>query len=185
MMRLSRLILQKMDRKRVAADIVKQMMIQARQPGFFGKGGFSDTLEGRFECVTLHSVLVTQRLQRCGSRGGRLAQAVTDHLFDSFDHSLRETGAGDFTVVRKIRKLGENFSGRIKAYSVALNDETVPLRDVLARNLFDVVSSEPFFDTLETYMQQTTILLNGLEDSAILAGKLVWSSIDTADLTTK
>ena len=44
------------------------------------------------------------------------AQALFDAYVSALDHTLREMGVGDLTVPKKMRKLGEAFYGRAKAY---------------------------------------------------------------------
>jgi cytochrome b pre-mRNA-processing protein 3 len=40
-----------------------------------------------------------------------------------FDEALRDIGTGDLSVGKKIRKMGEAFYGRAKAYDEALADD--------------------------------------------------------------
>ena len=89
---------------------------QARQPAFYERLGAPDTVEGRFELYSLHVVLLLNRLKGEGDA----AQALFDTYVSALDHTLREMGVGDLTVPKKMRKLGEAFYGRAKAYQAAL-----------------------------------------------------------------
>ena len=109
----------------------------ARHPAFYGEYGVPDTLEGRFELLTLHAALVLRRLTRAPAPGPDLAQDVSNAVFRHFDVALREMGVGDITVPKRIKKMAEAFLGRAQAYDAALlqgNDQQ--LGAALARNVY-------------------------------------------------
>ncbi len=116
---------------------------QARQPGFYLTAGVPDTPEGRFELYTAHVVLILHRLKRQGPQAAEIGQAVFDSYVSSLDHALRELGVGDLSVGKKMRKLGEAFYGRAKAYDAALEalPDTVPLSSLIARTI--LADAEP------------------------------------------
>jgi cytochrome b pre-mRNA-processing protein 3 len=141
-------------------DLYGAIVAQARTPAFYlepsrelGMGaeagyGVPDTLEGRFDLIVLHLVLV---LFQIGDRAGsppagevqaRVGRVVGQGLFDEFcrdlDDNLREMGVGDLTVPKKMRGFAEAFYGRQAAYVAALaaNDRR-ELENALARNIFD------------------------------------------------
>jgi|CXWL01.1.fsa_nt_gi cytochrome b pre-mRNA-processing protein 3 len=92
----------------------------SRSPVFFGEARVPDTLEGRFELMTLNAVLALIRLR--GAPGVEpLAQAFTDQLFRHFDAGLREAGIGDLTVPKRMRQLAGSFYARLSAYSGAID----------------------------------------------------------------
>lgn len=124
----------------------------SRQPGFYGPGRVPDTLEGRFELMTLHAALALIRL-RVDPGAGPLAQAFTDKLFRQFDAGLREDGVGDLTVPKKIRKLASDFYGRLDAYSAAAQDQAA-LSEAIARNVLG--EGAPFAPKLAQYASEVT-----------------------------
>jgi len=83
----------------------------------------------------LHGAFAFRRLRKAGAAGKALSQDVFDALFDGFDEALRDIGTGDLSVGKKIRKMGEAFYGRAKAYDDALGDgsEDGPLAIALRR----------------------------------------------------
>ncbi len=119
----------------VAAPLYEAAVRQARDPAFYGSGRVPDTVEGRFECIALHVYLLVRRLS--GDNGdATLAQALFDAFFQDMDAALREIGVGDLVVGKKIKKMGEAFYGRAKAYGDALQvDDEAVLRRAIARNL--------------------------------------------------
>lgn len=93
---------------------------QARQPDFYVKLGVQDATEARFELYSLHVVLLLYRLKGQGPAATEVAQALFGAYIQALDSALREMGVGDLSMAKKMRKLGEAFYGRVKAYDIAL-----------------------------------------------------------------
>ena len=103
-----------------------QMVIEvSRLPVFFGEARVPDTLEGRFELMTLNAALALIRL-RCAAGAEPLAQAFTDQLFRHFDAGLREAGTGDLTVPKRMAQLAGSFYARLSAYARAIDRQDQP-----------------------------------------------------------
>lgn len=166
--------LQKRKRNKWAVDRLTQgVLAQALRPEFFGPQGVRDTFGGRFEMAALHGVVVFRRLRRIGPAGASLAQEAFDAMFDGFDDALREIGAGDLSVGRKIRKLGEAFYGRARAYDAALSAEAADgeLAAAIARN---VGLNAPAAGELAAYVHTATKLFDRQQDETLLTGETVW-----------
>ncbi len=118
------------------ADLILAEVTKAsRNPALFGEGRVADTLEGRFEVVTLYAALVLIRLQNEGE-AAPLAQAFVDNLFRQFDAGLREDGVGDLVVGKRVNKLAGVFYGRVGAYSAAIAaQDNKALAGVLVANV--------------------------------------------------
>ena len=100
-----------------AAELAYRRVVeQARQPGFFTDAGVPDTIDGRFELISLHAFLYLQRLKRERPGSAALGQRFFDVMFLDFDRALREMGTGDLSVSREIKRMAEAFYGRIAAY---------------------------------------------------------------------
>jgi len=125
-----------------ALDLYDRIVAQARSPAFFADFGVPDTLDGRFESIALHAFLVLNRLKGQGEPAAELSQALFDRMFADMDRGLRETGVGDMSVGRHIRRMAEGFLGRIRAYEAGLAG-TEPLIDALVRNLYGTVRPDP------------------------------------------
>ena len=67
----------------------------ARAPFFYEALGVPDTVDGRFDLVSLHVYLVVRRLTALPAPGPALSQAVFDAMFEDMDVNLREMGVGD------------------------------------------------------------------------------------------
>ena len=110
---------------------------KARAPALYAELGAPDTPDGRFEVYTLHVLLLLERL-RGGTEAGDAAQALFDAYLGSLDHGLRELAVGDLSVGKTMRKLGEAFYGRGKAYDAAIAalPERAPLEALVSRTVY-------------------------------------------------
>jgi cytochrome b pre-mRNA-processing protein 3 len=120
------------ERKRIAECLCARISERAREPVFFRSFAVADTIDGRFDLVVLHAWLVLEVLE--AGREAALAQALVDGLFARFDEALREQGAGDMGMNRRIRKIAGAFYGRLRAYREAGSEGE--LAAAIARNLY-------------------------------------------------
>lgn len=127
-------------RKETAEALYRSIVAQVRQPEFYRWHGVPDSLDGRFELLVLHCVLVIRCLRQSGPAAEDLAQSLFDSLFANLDTNLREMGAGDIGVPRRIKAMAQAFFGRLKAYESALEAGPDELRAALERNLYGTVS---------------------------------------------
>jgi cytochrome b pre-mRNA-processing protein 3 len=125
------------DPRREAIETLYQRIAAAsREPFLYTDFGIPDTVEGRFEAVTLHVILVLRRLTGLPSPADEVAQELVDGFFRHLDASLRELAVGDLAVPKRMKKLGEAFAGRSMAYRKALNaGQDDDLAAALGRNV--------------------------------------------------
>jgi cytochrome b pre-mRNA-processing protein 3 len=160
------------------------IVAQARSAAFYSRYGVTDSVDGRFELIVLHLVLVLRRL--AGEPEARAQPAATpdfgrigQQLFDLFcrdlDDNLREMGIGDLAVPRKMRKFGEAFYGRQAAYGAALEaaDEEA-LEKALARNILGMVQTGENAERLARYVGAAARRLAAEADDELLAGRAVF-----------
>jgi len=126
-----------------AAELYEAIVTQARRPEFYRALGVPDTLEGRFEMIALHAVLVLRQLRNDGADAARTAQALFDRMFFDFDRSFREMGAGDLGVGRRVKTLAKRFYGRLAAYGAGLERRDGALADAIARNIYGGMTAKP------------------------------------------
>lgn len=122
--------------------IYRVIVDRARQPRFYTDFGVPDTVDGRFEMVTLHAFLVLRRLKRPSESASETGQALFDVMFEDMDLSLREMGAGDMGVGKRVKAMVQAFYGRIGAYEAGLGSGDDVLQDALARNVYATVEPE-------------------------------------------
>ncbi|WP_243368440.1 ubiquinol-cytochrome C chaperone family protein [Microvirga solisilvae] len=124
------------DPRRVAiAGLYARIADASRNPGLYAGLGIPDTLEGRFESLSLHMVLSLRALRELPAPADDVAKDLTDAFFRDMDASLREMGVGDTVVPKRMKKVAASFYGRAHAYDPALNaaDEAA-LAEALGRN---------------------------------------------------
>src|ERR1700722_16778682 len=97
-------------RNRTIDMLYGAIVAQGRRPVFYAGFGVPDTVEGRFDMVVLHLVLVLRRL-RLAAGGERMAQDLFGAFCRDMDHNLREMGVGDLTVPKQMKRLGEALFG--------------------------------------------------------------------------
>jgi cytochrome b pre-mRNA-processing protein 3 len=119
-------------RKREGALLYEPLVSRARSAVFFTDFAVADSIDGRFDLVVLHAWLALAALKAAGL--GEQAQGLTDAIFTGFDEAMREQGAGDMGISRKMKAFADAFYGRLGAYEQA-GDE-VELAAALARNLY-------------------------------------------------
>jgi len=163
------------------------IVAQARAAIFYTGYGVPDTVQGRFELIVLHLVLLLGRLARHNepnpNRASRPnpAQTLGQRLFDVFcrdlDDNLREMGVGDLAVPREMRRFGEAFYGRQAAYTAALAAaEERELEQALARNIFGIVGVDDRAVRLARYARAVARQLDTEEEDALAAGNAVFPS---------
>ncbi len=115
------------------------IVAQARRPEFFLACGVPDTVDGRFDLLVLHVFLVMRRLKKDRTDTAELSQALFDVFFQDLDESLRELGAGDMGIGRRIKAMAEGFYGRILAYERSIEQGADALENCVRRNLYGAV----------------------------------------------
>lgn len=151
-----------------AEALVSAVTNASRRPEFFGEGRVPDTLEGRFELLTVHGVLAMLRLQS-DPAVRPLAQAFADRLFSLVDAGLREAGTSDTAVPKRMHKLAGDFYGRLDAYGSSLS-KPATLESALARNVWRL-ESHPFAGALATYVAETARAQAAAPISAMFAAE--------------
>jgi cytochrome b pre-mRNA-processing protein 3 len=126
-------------RSLVAQRLYAVLAAQARRPEFYVEAGVPDTIDGRFEMVALHAFLLFKRLKGQGEKASAVAQEVYDVMFGDFDASVRELGAQDLGVGRRIKFMTEAMNGRFAAYDAGLAGGSEALELALKRNLYGTV----------------------------------------------
>jgi cytochrome b pre-mRNA-processing protein 3 len=157
--------------KEVATKLFGRLVAQARARVFYEQLGVPDSVDGRFDMVALHTFLVFQRLRGQGDRAAILSQALYDTLINDFEASLRQLGAGDVGVGKRIRVMTEALQGRIKAYETALAGTQLDLEGALRRNLYG--TTDPDMDAVRAvanYLRRGKELADSQPVDRILRG---------------
>ncbi len=169
--------LAKLFRRSTATDAAHRLYValvkQARKTEFFAACGVPDTVQGRFEMIALHAFLVLHRLKRDHGQSARLAQELFDVMFDDMDRNLREMGAGDLGVGRRVKRLAKGFYGRIAAYEAGLKRDQETLGATLEPYLYGTAGANAACrKAMAAYMRREAEALAAMPIGDLLEGRL-------------
>jgi cytochrome b pre-mRNA-processing protein 3 len=152
------------------------IVAQARSVTFYADYQVPDTVEGRFDLIVLHLVLLLNRLGHRAQAGRGLGQDLFDAFCRDLDANLREMGVGDLAVPKRMRAFAEAFYGRQAAYLAAL-DAADPraFETALARNIFPA-GDDAGAAQLARYARAAVARLAAQDDGALLRGEVVFPS---------
>jgi cytochrome b pre-mRNA-processing protein 3 len=157
------------------ASLYGMIVAQARAAAFYRNYGVPDTVNGRFEMVVLHTVMVLRHLELEPQAVRELGQGIFDRFCADMDGSLREMGVGDLAVPDKMRKIGEAFYGRQSAYVAALEaSDPGGLVRALARNVFGLPEANLGAVRLAAYVRAAADRLAGQDGQALGRGQLIF-----------
>ena len=146
----------------------------ARRPVFFQQFGVQDTVDGRFDTLSLVVILIMRRLKNCGVDGKKISQQLFDSMFADMDLSLREMGAGDIGVSKRVRVMAEAFLGRLNAYVIALDkNDRLAMGAAMRRNLFrNDADVDPLGNGAVDYVFALASEISNLDRDDLLLGNL-------------
>jgi len=151
------------------------IVAQARAPAFYQDYGVPDTVDGRFEMIVLHTVLVLRRIETMSEQIRRQGEALFYLFCSDMDASLRELGVGDLAVPREMRRIGEAFFGRQAAYAAALAAaDRESLAAALRRNIFRKSGPVAGAQRMAAYTGAAVRALDALDSAALGRGELVF-----------
>lgn len=135
---LSRIFSRK-DPRQQAEPAYARVVALGRDPYWYLDGGVEDSVDGRFEAVSMVLCSVLLRLE--GSDADSAVRHFSVYLAELFvedmDGQLRQSGVGDLIVGKHIGKMMSALGGRLGAYRAPLADRDLPrLGEALRRNLY-------------------------------------------------
>lgn len=105
----------------------------ARAPHWYADGTVPDTLDGRFDMISLVLALVLHRIDEDPDQGLAGVQ-LTELFVNDMDGQMRQIGFGDMVVGKQVGRMMSALGGRLGAYRAA--DGSADLREALIRNLW-------------------------------------------------
>ncbi len=156
--------------KPVQAQAVYAVIVAAtRQPHFYADLDVPDTIDGRFDLLVVHLWLVVARLK---GEDDRLRQQLIDVFCADMDDNIRELGAGDLGVSKKVRRMAEAFQGRYVAYDAA-HDHAATVA-ALQRNVYAGKASAGVTKLADYVFNAKAQLLHQATEN-VIAGKFVFA----------
>lgn len=105
----------------------------ARAPHWYVEGGVPDTLDGRFDMISLVLALVLHRIDEDPDQALAGVQ-LTELFVTDMDGQMRQIGFGDMVVGKQIGRMVGALGGRLGAYRAP--DGSEEMRAALVRNLW-------------------------------------------------
>ena len=121
----------------ICQQIYYKCLLASRRPEFYTKFEVADTFDGRFDMLCLIISVYMHKLTREPEKTKEFSQNLFDVMFKDMDLTLREMGAGDLGVGKRVKIMSENFMGRLIKYSQSLENKNASLlAKALSRNLY-------------------------------------------------
>ena len=144
------------------------IVTEARDKRWYRDFGVADSVEGRFDIITLVLAVVLLRIEREGD--GASSVALTELFIEDMDSQLRQSGVGDLMVGKHVGKLMATLGGRIGALRETLPVGGAALAEAVGRNvtLVEGADAAPLADELLRFHAA----IDRVPTEALLAGSL-------------
>ena len=113
-----------------------RLVIAAREEHWYADAGVADTLDGRFDMVSMLTALAILRLESEADEGIPAAARLTELFVEDMEGQMREAGIGDPTVGKMVGRMMATLGGRAGTLREALTEEdNTALAGVVERNM--------------------------------------------------
>jgi cytochrome b pre-mRNA-processing protein 3 len=161
--------------EQAAARLYAAIVGQARRAAFYVDHEVPDTVDGRFDLIVLHVMLVMRRLRREGAEGQHAAQELFDYMFKDMDRSLREMGVGDMGIGKHIKKMAKAFYGRAHTCEVALDSTAGGLESALMATLYRArAPADGVAERVARYLRAADTALTVSPADDVRGGQMAW-----------
>lgn len=171
MISLSKFFRSQPDPREVRRPLWDAVVATARAPHWYAQGTVPDTLDGRFDMISLVMALVLHRIDEDPAHGLAGVQ-LTELFVNDMDGQMRQIGFGDMVVGKQVGRMMSALGGRLGVYRAA--DGSDELRAALVRNLWR--GNEPAEAGLAHVMAEVAALRTSLAampvPDLVVAGRL-------------
>lgn len=142
----------------------------SREPEWYADCNVADTVDGRFDMISLVLSLVLLRMEDSEALAPK-AGLLTELFVADMDRQLRDSGVGDLMVGKKMGKLMSALGGRMGALREAFAESDAALAVILGRNVtLADEEKKPFALAVRTRALHNE--LSALDDATLLQGDL-------------
>ncbi len=142
----------------------------SREPEWYADCGVQDSVEGRFDMITLILSLTLLRMENSEALAPKTG-LLTELFVADMDRQLRDSGVGDLMVGKKMGKLMSALGGRIGALRESMTESDAALAVILQRNVsLEDELKKPFPLAVRTRALHNALAT--LDDAALLQGDL-------------
>lgn len=164
----------------VPQQLYGTVVAQARQPVFFTRYGFADSVTGRFDVLALHLFLFSRRLVREDTDTARsLNQEVFDYFTADTDRALRELGVGDTSVPKRKKKMIRTFYALVEEFGPALDTEDPgAVREQVGRRFDGEDQDDACLNALSGYIMAAAAELDKIPAESIYKGIIAYPNAE-------
>ncbi len=149
---------------------------QSRQPIFFTDYKVPDTVDGRFDMIIVHVMLLIRRFRGAGDEAASLSQDILNLMFDDMDRNFREMGISDLSIGKHVKKTAKAFYGRAEMIEAGLDSDI----DSLASTLLETVyrsneQVESLSSELASYLSRTDTQLKQQSIDSLVQGEITFT----------
>lgn len=167
----------KKQRRSQANALYLAVVEQSRQPVLYTVFNVPDTVDGRFDMIVIHVMLLIRRLRGEGEAAAAISQDVLNLMFDDMDRNFREMGISDLSIGKHVKKTAKAFYGRADAIETALEAGEEELAAALRDTVFRSGEREESKGLdLARYLAKADAQLKILQTEQLLDGELVFPS---------
>ncbi len=163
---------QKRHDREIADGLYTCIVEASRQRAFYLEFAVPDTLDGRFEMLSLHMFIALNGLVESDSQDKNPAQNIMELFVRDMDAALREIGVSDIKVPKRMKALYGSFGGRIGAYTLAVEEGGEALYAALARNVFSEGAEPETVVALADYVLAALKSVRGAANEALRSGRI-------------
>jgi len=181
-----------------AGQLYGAAVTQARRPVFYTNFGADDTPEGRLALISLHILLILERLS--GPTGGQdgtaniltadpqhpnraaetgegrdvaLGRALMEFFVEDLDAAMRELGIGDMGVPKRVKKAMAQFYDYARRYRAQRQDSKPDdLSELLSEMIPGLTADSDSLSSLCRYVEEVEKALAQQTTEALAAGDL-------------
>jgi len=167
-----------------AVALYQTAVAAARREVYYTEWGVPDTVDGRFDMISLMVALINRRIGLCDpkhvERVQELAQELFDVMFADMDINLRELGVSDEGMKHRIKPMASAHLGRLKGYTDALtpmdeNERLTQFTDAVVRNIYRAVEDTSNASLVAAHAIALSIELDGATDQDMLNGHFTFA----------
>ncbi|OYX63087.1 MAG: hypothetical protein B7Y88_13430 [Sphingomonadales bacterium 32-64-17] len=167
---ISRLLKPAADPREALRPLWHDLVFVSRERDWYAHCGVADSVDGRFDMITLVLSLVLLRMEKSPKLTPQTA-LLTELFVADMDRQLRETGVGDLMVGKRMGKIMSALGGRMGALREAMIESDATLAVILARNVtLADEEKKPFQLAVRTRALHADLAAQ--TDEALLAGKV-------------
>ena len=166
---ISRLLHRQQDPREALRPLWHDVVRTSREREWYATCGVADSVEGRFDMISVVLALVLLRMEASPALAPQSA-LLTEWFVADMDRQLRDTGVGDLMVGKNITRLMGALGGRLGALREIMTHSDAALAQVLARNV--TLNPDPPRFALAVRMRALHGALLAQDDAALLAGTI-------------